>query len=52
MAALKAPPSTIRSQKVNEFLGKTSMPALVQDALAKAQADQVMRETTGKVTEE
>jgi len=28
-ATLKAPPATIRSQNVNEFLGKKSMPALV-----------------------
>ena len=52
MAELEAPPSTIRSQKVNEFLGKTSMPALVQNALAKAQADQVMRDTTALDEEE
>ena len=40
-ASLKAPPATVRSSNVNEMLGKSSMPALVQAAMAKAQEDAV-----------
>ena len=36
MADLKPPPAMIKSQTVNEVLGKSSMPALVASALTKA----------------
>ena len=44
-ASLKAPPATVRSANVNEVLGKSSMPALVQAAMAKAQSDAARKPT-------
>ena len=48
-ASLIAPPMTIRSQNVNEVLGKLSMPALVQDAINKAASvDKEMKDDQNK----
>ena len=49
-ASLKPVPNMIRSPNVNNFLANSSMPALVQSAMAKVKCDEEMKEQEEEIT--